>query len=95
MKQAIKNFDEFFKEVSQKFVGRETEINHIKYALLIKEHVLLQGGPGTAKSMLARTIFQNIHNSEGKPVNLFQMQLSKFMNEDYLFGPINIKKLRE
>jgi MoxR-like ATPase len=57
--------------------------------MLIKEHVLLKGKPGTAKSKLDKYSFGYITNAK-----TFAIQLSKFMSEEYLFGAIDINKMR-
>ena len=84
----IKMYNNFFDELNMKFINRGDIIEQIKYALITKEHVLIQGACGTAKSMLARTVINNITGSTS-----FEIQLSKFMSEEYLFGGINIQKL--
>jgi MoxR-like ATPase len=87
---ALKKFNALFGSLGQFFVDRDSELQQIKMALLTKEHVLLQGTPGTAKSLLARSVFQNVIGA-----SRYEVQFSKFMSEDYVFGPVNIKKLRE
>ena len=86
----VEKFNEFFEEVGTLFVDRDKEIEKIRLAFATREHVLLKGKPGTAKSLLARVIFAAIAGSD-----VFSIMLTKFMSEDYLFGPINVKKLRE
>jgi len=95
MENAVKNFNAFFEEVEKNFVGRELEVKAIKLALLTKEHVFFRGLPGTAKSLLARTIFHHIVNDLGEKMNTYEIQFSKFMSEDYVVGPPDIRKLRE
>lgn len=87
---ALKRLTSMFSTLELFFVDRSTELEQIKLALLTKEHVLLKGAPGTAKSLLARSVFQNIIGSSN-----YAVQFSKFMSEDYVFGPVNIRKLRE
>ena len=92
---AVAKFHEFFEEFGKKFQNRAQEIEQIKAALLLNEHMLLTGKPGTGKSQLARTLFHHITTAEGGRAKVFEIQFSKFMSEDYVFGPINIKKMRE
>lgn len=91
----VEEFNGFFGELDKLFQNRETEIEQLKAALLLREHMLITGKPGTGKSQLARTLFHHITNGEGAKARVFEIQFSKFMSEDYVFGPINIKKMRE
>lgn len=71
-------------------IDRQKEFNQILYALLMKEHVLLNGKAGTGKSMLAKNVFSLIENAD-----VFSIHMTKFMSEEVVFGPTDIKKLRE
>jgi len=85
----VSRFKKHFDEVEKHFVERKNELEQIKYAMLIKEHVLLKGKTGTAKSKLGKYCFNFI-----KGAKTFAIQLSKFMSEEYLFGAIDITKMR-
>jgi MoxR-like ATPase len=85
----VDKFRKHFKEVEEHFVERKNELEQIKYAMLTREHVLLKGKTGTAKSKLGKYSFGYI-----KGANTFAIQLSKFMSEEYLFGAIDINKMR-
>jgi len=71
-------------------IGRDKEIKQFIYALLTKEHLLLMGPAGTGKSQFANNVFSIIKGSK-----IFKAHLTKFMSEEYVFGPVDIKKLRE
>lgn len=86
---SVERFKNHFTEVESHFLERAGELEQIKYALLTKEHVLLKGKPGTAKSKLAKYSFGYVQKA-----NTFSIQLSKFMSEEYLFGAIDINKMR-
>jgi len=85
----IINEEELYKAVGMQ--EREREFKQFLYALLTKEHLLLNGPAGTGKSYFAKNVFALI-NGDSK---LFSIHLTKFMSEELLFGPIDIKKLRE
>lgn len=72
------------------FVERSETISQMCFALVTGEHVLLKGKPGTAKSSICRALLGAIQDS-----TVFSIQFSKFMSEDYVFGPINPKVLRD
>lgn len=76
--------------LQQYFVERDETISQLCFALATREHLLLKGKPGTAKSMLGKTVLEYIQGA-----NVFSIQFSKFMSEDYVLGPINPKKLRD
>ena len=71
-------------------VGYEEAEDAVKLAIVMKQHLLLIGKPGTAKSMFADIVFQHFENAK-----IFKIQLSKFTGEEALFGPPNIKVLKE
>ena len=50
----------FFDELSETFVERDDALQQIALALLSREHVLLTGPPGTAKSRLAWSVLGRI-----------------------------------
>lgn len=82
-------FKNHFSEVEKHFVERTPELEQIKFAMLTKEHVLLKGKTGTAKSKLGKYSFGYITGAKN-----FAIQLSKFMSEEYVFGAIDINKMR-
>jgi len=69
-------------------VERDTEIDAILCALLAREHVVLLGPPGTAKSLLARMISAAIDGT------YFEWLLTKFSVPEELFGPVSISALK-
>lgn len=71
-------------------VDREREFKQILYALLTKEHVMMHGNAGTGKSHLANNIFKTIGGA-----SVFSVHMTKFMSEESIFGPLDIKKLRD
>jgi MoxR-like ATPase len=79
----IEEFDSNFKE-------RKDVIRGSLLALLAKEHVLMLGPPGTAKSMLARQICSLVE--DGK---YFYYLLTRFTVPEEIFGPLSLKALEE
>ncbi len=84
---------EYFEQFEKSFVGRKKEINIIKYAILTKEHAMMFGLRGTAKSAVAEAILSNIL-VDGKP-DVFDLQLHSQSTFEYLFGGMDTKAFRE
>jgi MoxR-like ATPase len=77
-------------ELDTSFVERKKAVRLCLLAMLSGEHVVLLGPPGTAKSLLARTICGSIQ--EG---TYFDYLLTRFTTPDEIFGPLSIKKLEQ
>ena len=92
---AGKRFAEFFRELEGAFVERNTLLRQIALALLCREHVLMTGPPGTAKSRIASAVLGRIlDESTGEP-SLFTRQFTESTVQTDLVGPINFKTLME
>ncbi|MCE4611008.1 MAG: MoxR family ATPase [Desulfurococcales archaeon] len=79
----------FLVELEAPFVGRHEQALVITLALLSGEHVVLIGEPGTAKSALARRAADLIN------ARFFKYLLTKFTEPSELFGPLDLKLLKE
>lgn len=71
-------------------VGRDEVFSQLTLALISRNHLLLEGPPGVAKSYLADTIFNAIEGAE-----YFKVACTKKMSEDYLIGPLDMRLFRE
>lgn len=81
---------ELVQSLSASLVERDREARALVLAALAREHVLLVGQPGTAKSLLANSFAGAI--SEAK---VFSVLLTKFSAPEEVFGPVSIAALRE
>jgi MoxR-like ATPase len=88
--KALAKFDAYFNFFRDAFIQRDPIILRIKYAIVMKEHILLKGKPGTAKSDLAMAILKNIVGAR-----VFKQQFTSFMDESYLFGPQILEELKK
>ncbi len=79
----------FLESLSAPFVGREEEAKVITLALLTKEHVVLIGEPGTAKSALARRAAELLN------AKFFMYLLTKYTEPAELFGALDINALKQ
>lgn len=92
---AADRFAAFFNELSEHFVERSDVLAQIALALIAREHVLMTGPPGTAKSRLARAVLGRIVDGKtGKP-SVFSRQFTESTVQTDLIGPINFKTLME
>lgn len=77
-------------ELKSLLLERDTVVDGLLIALIAQKHVLLLGPPGTAKSMLAKSLVQRIENAR-----LFEWLLTKFTTPEELFGPPSLPALEE
>lgn len=71
------------------FVGKDEIIDLLGIALVAGENLFLLGPPGTAKSALVQQLGRRI---DGK---VFDYLLTRFTEPNELFGPFDIRRLRE
>ncbi len=74
---------------SQGLVEREALVELVALAAVAREHVLVIGPPGTAKSEAVRRISRCIGGA------YFEYLLGRFTEPNELFGPVDMQRLRE
>jgi MoxR-like ATPase len=87
--QDLQMLQSILAELVKPFVGREEEAKVILLALLTKEHAVLIGEPGTAKSALIRRVAQLLN------MKVFIYLLTRYTEPAELFGPLDINALKE
>lgn len=70
-------------------VGREVAVQLIVLAAVAREHALLVGPPGTAKSEAVRRV------ARGLGGRYFEYLVGRFTEPAEIFGPVDLKRLRE
>lgn len=85
-----KQYRQFMGQFNDMFVGRDREIDMMTFSLIQREHILLFGPPGTTKTALSDAVFSGITGAD-----TFAVEFSKFMSEDSVFGPYDVKKMRD
>ena len=88
-------FRGFFTELREAFVERESLFTQLELALLCKEHVLIIGPPGTAKSAIAGAVLGRIVDEKSGRPSLFSKQLAENTVQTDLIGPVDFKVLTE
>ncbi|MGA9526204.1 MAG: AAA family ATPase [Myxococcaceae bacterium] len=76
-------------EISRNLVEREALLQVIALAAVAREHVLVIGPPGTAKSEAVRRIASALGGS------YFEYLLGRFTEPGEVFGPVDLRKLKE
>jgi MoxR-like ATPase len=72
------------------FVGKNEIIDVLGIALVARENAFLLGPPGTAKSAIVRALSDSIQGGSN-----FEYLLTRFTEPNEIFGPFDIRKLRE
>jgi MoxR-like ATPase len=88
-------FRGFFDELNGAFLEREDVLAQTALALLSREHLLITGPPGTAKSQLARAVLGRIIDATTGEPSLFARQFTENTVLTDLVGAIDFKTLME
>lgn len=77
------------KAAREGLVARDVLVELVLLAAVAEEHLLIIGPPGTAKSLAARRAAQVFH------ARYFEYLLGRFTEPSEIFGPVDLRKLRE
>ncbi|HPM83375.1 MAG TPA: AAA family ATPase [Candidatus Anammoximicrobium sp.] len=75
--------------MKEAFVGKDEIVDLLGVCLVAGENLFLHGPPGTAKSALVQDLARRLDGS------VFDYLLTRFTEPNELFGPFDIRKLRE
>ncbi|MCG2612635.1 AAA family ATPase [Terrimonas sp. NA20] len=87
--ETIDRLQRVLEHLKEKFVGKDDIIDLMGICLAGRENLFLLGPPGTAKSAMVRELSKLLN---GKT---FEYLLTRFTEPNELFGPFDIRKLRE
>jgi len=90
--QIVAEMREEFARVADKVIGRDLIIMQFACALLTRQHLMLLGRTGIAKSLLANELFEIFKASGAKT---FSIKASVEDTKDNYFGPIDIPRYRD
>lgn len=79
-------FSEARRAMSEAMVERDGEVDLVLTALICREHCLLVGAPGTAKSLLLDSLVGWVNDA-----TLFKYLLTKYTEPMELFGPVDVE----
>ncbi|WP_281232525.1 AAA family ATPase [Flavobacterium gelatinilyticum] len=86
----IDKLNEVLKHIKEIFVGKNEIIDLLGLGLLARENAFLLGPPGTAKSAIVRSLSKGIEGDKN-----FEYLLTRFTEPNEIFGPFDIRKLKE
>ena len=85
----VDNLNGVLNQLKSTFVGKDDIIDLMGICLVGRENLFMLGPPGTAKSAMVRELSKLL---KGKS---FEYLLTRFTEPNELFGPFDIRKLRE
>src|SRR5688572_26748916 len=90
MNSNINQLNKVLEFVKHSFVGKNEIIDLLGISLVAKENAFLLGPPGTAKSAIIRLLSECIEGGKN-----FEYLLTRFTEPNEIFGPFDIRKLKE
>ncbi len=90
MTQNIEKLNKVLTYVKDTFVGKNDVVDLLGICLLARENAFLYGPPGTAKSAIVRTLAKTVKDGKN-----FEYLLTRFTEPNEIFGPFDIRKLKE
>lgn len=87
---AIQKLNEVLKYLKNTFIGKDEIIDLLGITLVARENAFLLGPPGTAKSAIIRALSNSIEDGKN-----FEYLLTRFTEPNEIFGPFDIRKLKE
>lgn len=85
-----KRFRAFMDQFDRMYIARDHVFDLVELALLTREHFLMFGPPGTAKTQIIDSVLDGIRGATN-----FRTEVSGYTAEDGILGPYNVKRLRE
>jgi MoxR-like ATPase len=95
LKAAASRFSAFFLELNDTFAERRDVLQQLALALLSREHVLMTGPPGTAKSRMSWAVLGRIVDERSGKPSVYARQFTESTVHTDLIGPIDFKTLME
>lgn len=86
----IEKLNKVLSFVKDSFIGKDEIIDLLGISLIARENAFLLGPPGTAKSAIVRLLSSCIKDGKN-----FEYLLTRFTEPNELFGPFDIRKLKE
>jgi MoxR-like ATPase len=88
--ESVERTSIFFEALKSRFYERDSVIGKLEAAMLMREHLLVIGPPGTAKTSLFRTVFSNVQGG-----TYWARDLTKFDTTADLFGAYDQREMEK
>jgi MoxR-like ATPase len=82
------------RELTATLIERDEVIRASLVALLARQHLIVLGPPGTAKSALVSELSQRISPQNGAGLRNFAYLMTRFTTPEELFGPVSVAGLK-
>ena len=90
MNQPVEKLNVVLDFVKDTFIGKDDIVDLLGICLVARENAFLLGPPGTAKSAIVRLLSSCIEDGRN-----FEYLLTRFTEPSEIFGPFDIRKLKE
>ncbi|NOQ71237.1 MAG: AAA domain-containing protein [Crocinitomix sp.] len=90
MNDNIEKLNAVLNFIKSTFVGKDEIIDLLGISLIARENAFLLGPPGTAKSAIVRALSNSIVDGKN-----FEYLLTRFTEPNEIFGPFDIRELKE
>src|SRR5262249_5861064 len=82
------------RELTASLIERDEVIRASLVALLARQHMVVLGPPGTAKSALVTSLAERISTQNGGGLRSFAYLMTRFTTPEELFGPVSVAGLK-
>jgi len=82
------------RELTASLIERDEVIRASLVALLARQHLVVLGPPGTAKSALVTSLAERIGPQNGSGMRSFAYLMTRFTTPEELFGPVSVAGLK-
>jgi len=94
IKPSLDKLQALERELATSLIERDEVIRASLVALLSRQHLVVLGPPGTAKSALVTEITQRIGPQNGAGLRSFAYLMTRFTTPEELFGPVSVAGLK-
>jgi MoxR-like ATPase len=94
IKPSLDKLQAIERELAVSLIERDEIIRASLVALLARQHLVVLGPPGTAKSALVTSLAERIGPQNGTGLRSFAYLMTRFTTPEELFGPVSVAGLK-